>query len=305
MSRPPGRTFSETVDSRDKAVIVFIWSDNPKDVSNPAEGGEALLRPMGNTMAAVKITVLTIDIDQGMHLNDQLIRLICTHELGHALGIAGHSPSPNDIMYSSLPLDYERLKISDRDAKTLRKLYSLNIASVPHASVSAQGLLSTSDVANSSDLVAITQRATEAMNAKDYDKATEVLQAGVNKYPDSIALKHNLGAALNNKGLMAMNARQFSQALATFQQALVLNPESKAAKHNIATVHYNMGLNSMRAAKFSEAEPELKMAIEKCEELNYQELLTKAASEYASALEKLGKTAAAKQIEAKYNVKAN
>lgn len=104
---------------------------------------------------------------------------------------------------------------------------------------------------------------------------------------------------------MAMNARQFSKALATFQEALVLNPDSNAAKHNIATVHYNMGLNSMRAAKFSEAEPELKLAIEKCEELNFQELLTKAASEYATALEKLGKSAAAKQIEAKYKVTAN
>jgi tetratricopeptide (TPR) repeat protein len=293
------------VETPDKASIVFIWSDNPKDVSNPAEGGEALLRPMGNTMAAVKITVLTIDIDQGMHLNDQLIRLICTHELGHALGIAGHSPSPTDIMYSSLPLDYERLKISDRDAKTLRKLYTIELASVPHAVISAQGMLSTSDIANSSDLVAITQRATDAMNSKDYDRATEVLQAGVAKYPDSVSLKHNLGAALNNKGLMAMNAREFNKALATFQEALTLNPNSNAAKHNIATVHYNMGLNSMRAAKFSEAEPELKLAIEKCEELNYQELLTKAASEYATALERLGKTAAAKQIEAKYKVTAN
>ncbi|HEY9733019.1 MAG TPA: tetratricopeptide repeat protein [Drouetiella sp.] len=293
------------VNSPDQASIVFVWSDNPKDVSNPAEGGEALLRPMGNTMAAVKITVLTIDIDQGMHLNDQLIRLICTHELGHALGIAGHSPSPSDIMYSSLPLDYERLKISDRDARTLRKLYTIDLASIPHASINAQGLLSTSDVANSSDLVAITQRATDAMNSKDYDKAAEVLQAGVAKYPDSVSLKHNLGAALNNKGLMAMNARQFGKALSTFQEALALNPNSNAAKHNIATVHYNMGLNSMRAAKFSEAEPELKLAIEKCEELNYQELLIKAASEYATALERLGKTAAAKQVEAKYKVTAN
>jgi len=293
------------VDKQDQASIVFLWSDNPKDVSNPAEGGEALLRPLGNNLAAVRITVLTIDIDQGMHLNDQLIRLICTHELGHALGIAGHSPSPNDIMYSSLPLDYERLKVSQRDAKTLRKLYSIDLASVPHASINAQGLLSASDIANSSDLVTITRQATDAMNAKDYDKATVLLQEGVAKYPDSVSLKHNLGAALNNKGLMAMNARQFSKALATFQEALVLNPDSNAAKHNIATVHYNMGLNSMRAAKFSEAEPELKLAIEKCEELNFQELLTKAASEYATALEKLGKSAAAKQIEAKYKVTAN
>jgi len=205
-------------------------------------------------------------------------------------------------MYSSLPLDYERLKISDRDAKTLRKLYTIDVASIPHSSLNSQGMLSTSDVENSSELVTITQQATAAMNAKEYDKAVEILQAGVAKYPDSVSLKHNLGAALNNTGLMAMHAMQWTKALAIFQQALTLKPDSNAAKHNIATLHYNIGLNSMRSAKFSEAEPELKMAIQKCEELNYQELLVKAASEYATALKRLGKADAAKQVEAKYKV---
>ncbi|CAN5222723.1 hypothetical protein BH10CYA1_BH10CYA1_07290 [soil metagenome] len=290
------------VDSPETASIRFSWSDNPSDVSNAAEGGEALLRPMGNTMAAVKLTVLTVEIDQGIHLNDQLIRYICTHELGHALGIAGHSPSPKDIMYSSLPLDYERLKISDRDAKTLQKLYAIDVASIPHSSLTSQGMLSTSDLANSSELVAITEKATTAMNAKDYDKAVVILTEAVAKFPDSVSLKHNLGSALNNTGMVAMQAMQFTKALQTFQKALMLNPDSNAAKHNIATVHYNMGLNSMRNSKFSEAEPELKIAIQKCEELNYQDLLAKAASEYATALKQLGKIDASKQIEVKYKV---
>ncbi len=290
------------VDSPEKASIRFSWSDNPSDVSNAAEGGEALLRPLGNTMAAVKLTVLTIDIDQGIHLNDQLIRYICTHELGHALGIAGHSPSPKDIMYSSLPLDYERLKISDRDAKTLQKLYAIDVASIPHSSLTSQGMLSTSDLANSSELVAITEKATAAMNAKDYDKAVAILAEGVEKFPDSASLKHNLGSALNNTGLIAMQSMQFTKALQIFQKALTLKPDSIAAKHNIATVHYNMGLNSMRNSKYSEAEPELKIAIQKCEELNYQDLLAKAASEYATALKQLGKIDASKQVEAKYKV---
>ncbi len=63
-----------------------------------------------------------------------------------------------------------------------------------------------------------------------------------------------------------------------------------------------MGLNSMRNSKPGEAEPELKIAIQKCEEMNYQDLLLKAASEYATALKQLGKIEASKQIEAKYKV---
>jgi tetratricopeptide (TPR) repeat protein len=299
-----GKIKFKQVDSADKASIDFIWSDNPKDVSNPAEGGEAYLRPVGNALGAVRIVVLTVKVQKELKLNDQLIRLICTHELGHALGIAGHSPSPGDIMYSSLPLDYERLKVSERDAKTLRKLYAVDLATVPHSSLTSQGLLSHSDIVNNDELVAITHSATEAMNAKEYDKAVEILKAGTEKYPDSLSLKRNLAAALNNSGLTAMNAQQFDKALKIFQQALTMNPDSKPAKNNITVLHYNIGLNAMRAAKFSEAEPSLKLAVEQCESYGNQPLLLKAAAEYATALKKLGKADQAKIVEAKYKVSA-
>lgn len=299
-----GKVKFEIVDAPDKAQIRFYWSDNPSDVSNPAEGGEALLKPIGNTLANVKITVLTIDTP-GIKMNDQLVRLVCTHELGHALGIAGHSSSPHDIMYSSLALDWEHSKISERDARTLERLYSVDVATIPHASLNSQDMLSASDINNSSEIVEISNRAGAAFNEKNYEKAAAILRDGISKFPDSSALKRNLGTALNNAGLMAMEATQFGKALSMFQEALVLNPQSKAVQHNIATVHYNMGLNSMRSAKFSEAEPELKIAIEKCEALSYQPLLQKAATEYATTLKRLGKTEALKQIESKYKVTAN
>jgi predicted Zn-dependent protease len=44
------------------------------------------------------------------------------HEMGHALGIAGHSPNPEDIMYALAPSTSQ--KLTDRDRETLRKLYA-------------------------------------------------------------------------------------------------------------------------------------------------------------------------------------
>lgn len=49
------------------------------------------------------------------------IRAAARHELGHALGIWGHSPVPTDVMY------YAQVRnpppISDRDVNTLRQIY--------------------------------------------------------------------------------------------------------------------------------------------------------------------------------------
>ncbi len=296
-----GKVKFEQVDSPTKANITFKWSDNPKDVSNAAEGGEARLVPLGNTLGAVRLVVLTVNNMPELQLNDRVILFICLHELGHALGIGGHSQSPGDIMYSSLPLNYEHFKISDRDAKTLVKLYSTEVTNTA-ATVAAKNLMSLSDVTNASDLTAINARGTAAMNAKDYAKAVEIFKEAVAKFPDSSVMKRNLAAALNNSGLSALNAQQFEKAVDIFQQALVLNPDSKPAKVNIAVAHYNTGLIFLRENNLDKAEAALKQAVEGFEFTGNQALLLKAAGNYAFVLKKSGKADEAKAIESKYKV---
>lgn len=56
--------------------------------------------------------------DMTPRAKEQLFNL-ALHETGHALGIDGHSPSGLDVMYFKSPL----LKLSDRDANTIRKIY--------------------------------------------------------------------------------------------------------------------------------------------------------------------------------------
>jgi len=296
-----GKVKFEQVDSAANANITFHWSDNPKDVSNAAEGGEARLVPLGNSLGAVRLVVLTVNNMPGLKLSDRVILFICLHELGHALGIGGHSQSPGDIMYSSLPLNYEHFKLSDRDARTLIKLYSTEVANTAET-VAAKNLMSVSDITNATDISAINTHGTAAMNAKDYSRAVEIFKGAVAKYPDSAVMKRNLAAALNNSGLMALSAQQFDKALDIFQQALVLNPDNKPAKTNIAVAHYNTGLIFLRQNKLPEAENALKQAMDGFESAGNQMLLVKAANNYAVVLKRLGRDDEAHALEAKYKV---
>jgi tetratricopeptide (TPR) repeat protein len=47
------------------------------------------------------------------------IKQIAMHQIGHAIGIYGHSDDPADIMYS----DFKATKLSERDIKTIREIY--------------------------------------------------------------------------------------------------------------------------------------------------------------------------------------
>jgi hypothetical protein len=49
-----------------------------------------------------------------------VLRNIIEHELGHAIGLLGHSPNPDDLMCAKTD---ENSKLSSRDLNTVRKLY--------------------------------------------------------------------------------------------------------------------------------------------------------------------------------------
>jgi predicted Zn-dependent protease len=67
---------------------------------------------------------LTVSVLESRPVTDNLIRLISLHEIGHALGLIGHSHNPADIMFFSESLVDEKRDLTERDRKTLARLYA-------------------------------------------------------------------------------------------------------------------------------------------------------------------------------------
>jgi predicted Zn-dependent protease len=127
-----------TADS-EEADIRFNW-DSGTDGENHA--GEELdwvqFQREGNGVTGRKVAIISVDLSRNWSKDE--MRAIVLHEMGHALGIGGHSLSKGDIMYFQMqdktrrvrvpgliyPIAWKELvsKPSQRDLNTLIRLYN-------------------------------------------------------------------------------------------------------------------------------------------------------------------------------------
>lgn len=115
----------DTTSGAGQADLVCQWISDPNQMTNQAEAGETQI--FGNRSVGInrgKILLLTQPLSPALPVTKNSIRLICLHEIGHALGLTGHTVNPSDIMFYSTSYKDEWRYLSPRDAKTITRLYS-------------------------------------------------------------------------------------------------------------------------------------------------------------------------------------
>lgn len=120
----------EFVKKPEGADIEWIWTNDISQVSSVAEGGETNVNYENGKIKHATITVLTKNPSIDTPLSPNQIRAVSLHEIGHAVGLIGHSPRPQDIMYCSMPPALSHPSLTTRDINTIEKLYSQSISYV-------------------------------------------------------------------------------------------------------------------------------------------------------------------------------
>ena len=119
-------SFSFVPSPRD-ADVTCNWVEDTALLGSSAEGGEAQVQSHREGILGCKIVLSLNDAGSAFPLTPNLVRVLCLHEIGHALGLVGHSGRVGDVMYCSMPLVDREQHLSARDKATLNVLYDSDV----------------------------------------------------------------------------------------------------------------------------------------------------------------------------------
>lgn len=218
------------------AKIVCTWTDDTKQMISSAEGGHAVVVPDSKGILKVNIILLSVPPLGTQKLSANYARRIDLHEIGHGLGILGHSKTPGDIMFSTvMPADTVP-QLSNRDKATLAKIYLASAEMLSSHPLNMNKMMMSGDPnSNVNQLLRLNAEAADAMKQGKIALSVQKLEAAQKLDPNSEIVNHNLGSAYANSGMMAAAVHNWSSAEAYFLRAIpLLNKD--ADKTNLVQV---------------------------------------------------------------------
>lgn len=114
------------VDQPANADIVCDWTNNPADVKGDGTQGErgmAQIFAENHVIKRASIRILTKALLSATTLSDDDLKKACLHEIGHALGLQGHSTNNHDVMFFTVDTPTVWPVLSKRDKNTILRLY--------------------------------------------------------------------------------------------------------------------------------------------------------------------------------------
>jgi len=228
------------------ADITVSWTDDPTKMISSAEGGHAMVVPSNNGIMKSDITLLSRSATTHETLGPNQVRHLALHEIGHALGIFGHSPRAGDIMYGIVLPTETVSNLSERDKHTMLALYSAQATAMNTANRLTQG----DSTSSLSQVVRLNGEGSEAMSQGNLPLSLSKFQQALKLDPSNFAIKQNMAAVLSNMAAMCCMQKDFPGAIAKFKQAIPILEQSpdktnlKRVLTNYAMVLHMTGNNA-------------------------------------------------------------
>jgi len=203
-------------------VIKFVRSIDTGKKGSGFIGGLTSHHIQGSILKYVDIQFPTARPDNKL-ISEQDIYYTALHEIGHALGIMGHSYNEDDVMYPVVKDEnIAKLTFSQRDVNTIKLLYKLDadISNFDSQRIAGKDSDKNSLVLGDSD----SRLNKELQEAKDYIK----------KVPDHPISWSSLGSAYSNK-------KMHSEAIANYKKALEFDENFAAAREGLADAYKDAG----------------------------------------------------------------
>lgn len=239
-----GKVKFDLVNKRDDAEMTVTWTDDMHAPELQAEAGKASIVQDSEGIKSAEIQLLTVSPFKDGPVGCELLYNICLHEIGHGLGLMGHSPYPDDIMYPQLSV---QTGITPRDARTLHVVYAA-AAEALKVGGTRGGTSDAGEETADFDRLSSTNKAqlflkegTKAVFAKNYPESISKLEMAL-KFDSSLALaKSNLAVAANNLASMPNTDNQ--ERVKLLHKALFWNPDMETGRQNLNTIIDNLGTN--------------------------------------------------------------
>ncbi len=242
------------VSIKEQADIRVSWVNSIDSQAYSEEGRTAytagLMTPhyQGDRIDYMDVKIATFDI-LGKPQSSEQIHAVAVHELGHSLGLMGHSDQPGDIMYSE---NRSVIKPSLRDVITIRRLYTL-AADINNLSPEQREITA--------------ERMQELASAQE--KVLGRLEGEVEQSGTPLNYL-NLGVGYYQKALQSIqkgeNARPWlEKALRAIDKTIEMQPKDPRAYHRRSLVYQELGEfdnafgDIQRAITYDRSEPEYMM----------------------------------------------
>ncbi|HIN67357.1 MAG TPA: matrixin family metalloprotease [Candidatus Obscuribacterales bacterium] len=217
------------------AQMSVVWTDDLHAPAMTAEAGVAKTAFGANGIETAEISLLTLDPLKDGPLGKNRLFNTCLHEIGHALGLQGHSPHEDDIMSSTLIVQQG---LSPRDVRTINALYADN-------STAEKRLPDKDEYGRPLSPAVLCQRHVQegsvAAGNNQFEKAIAEFEAALKIDSKQERAREGLAIAFNNMAIEKDTSSEKSIEL--FRKALYWDPTCDVARGNLNSYLQSTGVD--------------------------------------------------------------